>query len=74
MLLRCVSQYYLERMIHEMSNAPGLIWEGQQALDQFDQALQKIEELSTVTNRNYLIDLRQFIIWYESCWWEDRDG
>jgi len=43
---------------------------GQQALDQYRQALQQLEDLSPVTTRNYLSDLRQFIAWCE-CSWRD---
>lgn len=34
---------------------------GQQALDQYTQVLQQFEDLSAVTIRNYLSDLRQLI-------------
>jgi hypothetical protein len=36
-------------------------------LDQYRQGLQQ-EDLSPVTIRNYLSDLRQFIAWCEECW------
>src|ERR1700730_10125583 len=41
---------------------------GQQALDQYMQVLQHIEDLSPVMLRNYLSDLRQFIAWCEYSW------
>jgi len=37
---------------------------GQHALDQYAQALQHLEDLSPVTTRNYLSDLRQFMAWF----------
>ena len=40
---------------------PALSVEGQYALDHYAQALQRLEDLSAVTVRNYLSDLRQFI-------------
>src|SRR5258708_16736567 len=46
---------------------PILSEEGHQALDQYACTLQRIEDLSAVTIRNYLSDLRQFIAWCESC-------
>jgi len=41
---------------------------GQLALDQYTQVLQHLEDLSPVTLRNYLSDLRQFIAWCEYTW------
>jgi len=52
---------------------PALSVEGQQALDQYAYALQQVEDLSAVTTRNYLSDLRQFMAWCESCWHEEWD-
>ena len=49
---------------------PILSEEGQQALDQYAQVLQYLEDISPVTTRNYLSDLRQFIAWCE-CSWRD---
>lgn len=49
---------------------PLLSESGQQALDQYRQVLQQLEDLSPVTTRNYLSDLRQFIAWAEDCWHE----
>ncbi len=51
---------------------PILSVDGQQALDQYRQVLQQIEDLSPVTIRNYLSDLRQFIAWSESAWGEGQ--
>lgn len=53
---------------------PALSVEGQHALDHYAQALQRMEDLSAVTVRNYLSDLRQFIAWRECCFREERDG
>lgn len=47
---------------------PEISDDGQQALDLYRQALQLVEDLSAVTIRNYLSDLRQFIAWCESSW------
>jgi len=50
---------------------PLLSADGQLALEQYMQVLQPLEDLSPVTTRNYLSDLRQFIAWCECSW---RDG
>jgi site-specific recombinase XerD len=52
---------------------PLLSEEGQQTLDQYRQVLQQLEDLSPVTTRNYLSDLRQFIAWCECCWHERQE-
>ncbi len=52
---------------------PALSVEGQQALDQYTCALQQVEDLSAVTIRNYLSDLRQFMAWCESGWSVEQD-
>ena len=46
---------------------------GQHALDQYRQVLQQLEDLSLVTTRNYLSDLRQFIAWCEAYWNEGQE-
>lgn len=46
---------------------------GQQTLDQYRQVLQQFEDLSPVTTRNYLSDLRQFIAWCEAYWNEEQE-
>src|SRR3989442_15959537 len=51
---------------------PALSKGGQQALDHYASALRQVEDLSTVTIRNYLSDLRQFIAWCEGCWREEH--
>lgn len=52
---------------------PPLSVEGQQALDHYSYALKQVEDLSAVTIRNYLSDLRQFMAWCEGCWREEQD-
>lgn len=47
--------------------------DGQQVLEQYEQVLQQLEDLSPVTIRNYLSDLRQFIAWCEDCWHEEQE-
>ena len=47
--------------------------DGQCALKQYMQAIQQLEDLSPVTIRNYLSDLRQFIGWCEDCWREGQE-
>src|SRR5438270_4837275 len=51
---------------------PTLSVEGQQALDHYAYALKQVEDLSVVTIRNYLIDVRQFMAWCENCWHEEQ--
>lgn len=52
---------------------PALSVEGQQALNQYAYALRRVEDLTEVTIRNYLSDLRQFIAWCESGWSVEQD-
>jgi integrase/recombinase XerD len=52
---------------------PHLSEEGQQALAHYAHALQQIEDLSVVTLRNYLSDLRHFIAWCECQWREAQE-
>ena len=47
---------------------------GQQALEQYTQVLQHLEDISAVTIRNYLSDLRQFIAWCEDSWRDVQEG
>jgi site-specific recombinase XerD len=47
---------------------PMLSKNGQHALDQYRLVLRQREDLSPVTIRNYLSDLRQFIAWCECSW------
>ena len=50
---------------------PNLSVEGQQALGLYAETLRQMEDLSAVTVRNYLSDLRQFMAWCECCWREE---
>jgi integrase/recombinase XerD len=50
---------------------PVLSVEGQQILEQYTDALRQMEDLSAVTVRNYLSDLRQFMAWCECTWREE---
>jgi hypothetical protein len=52
---------------------PMLSADDQHALDQYTQVLQQIEDLSPITIRNYLSDLRQFIAWCEVSWHERQE-
>jgi integrase/recombinase XerD len=49
---------------------PALSVEGQLALAHYAYTLKQIEDLSVVTIRNYLSDLRQFMAWCEWSWQE----
>lgn len=51
---------------------PEISEDGQHALDQYRQVLQQLEDLSPVTIRNYLSDLRQFMAWCEYSWHEEQ--
>lgn len=53
---------------------PALSAEGQQTLDDYAYALQQVEDLSAVTVRNYLSDLRQFMAWCECSWRETQEA
>jgi integrase/recombinase XerC len=53
---------------------PHLSEEGLQALAHYAHALQQIEDLSAITLRNYLSDLRQFMAWCECQWQEAQEG
>src|SRR5947209_6304918 len=46
---------------------PLLSLSGEQALVQYEQALREQEDLTPVSIRNYLSDLRHFMAWYEAC-------
>src|SRR5450755_146799 len=53
---------------------PMLSTDGQHALEQYMPVLQHLEDLSPVTTRNYLSDLRQFIAWCEGFWSDRQEG
>lgn len=46
----------------------------QQTFDQYTHVLQDVEDLSAVTIRNYLSDLRQFMAWCEDGWCKRQNG
>ena len=48
--------------------------DGQEALDQYRQVLQQLEDFSPATIRNYLSDLSQFIAWRECSWYEEQEA
>lgn len=52
---------------------PRLSKDGQQALNQYRQVLQQYEDISPVTLRNYLSDLRLFAAWCEEHWREEQE-
>jgi integrase/recombinase XerD len=51
---------------------PMLSERGQLALDQYRQVLQQFEDISPVTIRNYISDLRQCIAWCEDSWCDEQ--
>lgn len=52
---------------------PAISHAGTEALNQYKAYLQHKEDMSQVTIRNYLSDLRQFIAWCEASWQEGKD-
>jgi integrase/recombinase XerD len=52
---------------------PVLSQAGELVLNRYDRRLRTEEDLSAVTIRNYLSDLRQFIAWCESFWRQGRE-
>jgi len=52
---------------------PALSSSGEQVLEQYERMLRTEEDLSPVTIRNYLSDLRQFAAWCESVWKQGRE-
>src|SRR5438094_9919742 len=52
---------------------PAISQAGIEALNQYKMYLQQSEDLSPVTIRNYLSDLRQFIAWCECSWHEGQE-
>ena len=53
---------------------PQLSADGKLALAQYEQVLKHPEDLSPVTMRNYLSDLRQLIAWSENYWCERQEN
>lgn len=69
---RCLLMF-LERERMPRTGLPTVSPTGQQALDAYERVLRNEEDLSTVTIRNYLSDLRQFIAWCELTWTRGRE-
>lgn len=53
---------------------PTISRDGMEALNRYEAYLQHMEDMSPVTIRNYLSDLRQFIAWCEAGWQEGQEG
>ncbi len=51
---------------------PALSVESLLVFDQYMHLLQRMEDLSIITIRNYYSDLQQFIAWCECCWREEQ--
>ncbi len=52
---------------------PALSSVGEQVLNQYEQHLRTEEDLTLVTIRNYLSDLRHFAVWCEAIWKQARE-
>lgn len=52
---------------------PRLTADDQQTLDQYEQVLRQLEDLSSITVRNYLSNSCPFISWCEAYWNEKRE-
>jgi site-specific recombinase XerD len=59
--------------IAKRAKRPTLSETGEHVLDQYEQWLRTEEDLTVVTIRNYLSDLRQFAVWCESSWKQGRE-
>jgi len=46
---------------------------GEQVLAQYEHQLRTKEDLAAATIRNYLSDLRHFVVWYESVWQQGQE-
>src|SRR5229473_8246534 len=46
---------------------------GEQVLAQYEHQLRTKEDLAAATIRNYLSDLRHFVVWYESVWQQRQE-
>ena len=55
------------------SPQPALSPSGERVLSRYEQRLRVEEDLSSVTLRNYLSDLRLFAAWCESTWQQGRE-
>ena len=59
--------------ITKRANRPVLSEPGEQVLTQYERRLRTEEDLSAVTIRNYLSDLRHFAAWCEAIWKRGRE-
>src|SRR5690348_11252694 len=59
--------------ITKRASRPALFEAGEQVLAQYEQRLRTEEDLTAVTIRNYLSDLRHFAAWCESIWKQGRE-
>jgi integrase/recombinase XerC len=59
--------------IAKRAKRPTLSSVGEQVLAQYEQRLRSEEDLTAVTIRNYLSDLRHFAAWCESTWKQGRE-
>jgi integrase/recombinase XerD len=59
--------------ITKRAKRPALSKAGEQALAQYEQRLRREEDLTAVTIRNYLSDLRHFAAWCEATWKQGRE-
>src|SRR2546421_630395 len=65
-----VSQW---RLAMKRTAQPALLYIGELALSSYEQYLRVEEDLSIVTIRNYLSDLRQFAAWCKQTWQHCRE-
>ncbi len=60
-------------MIAKRAKRPQLSGTGEHILEQYERRLRTEEDLTAVTIRNYLSDLRHFAVWCESNWKQGRE-
>jgi integrase/recombinase XerC len=68
-----MSAKVFQEMSMKRAAQPGLSSTGEFALSSYEQHLRLEEDLSAVTIRNYLSDLRQFAAWCELTWQHGRE-
>ncbi len=61
-------------MTAKRAGRPTLSSPGEQVLALYERRLRAEEDLTAVTIRNYLSDLRHFAAWCESTWKQGREG
>src|SRR5215467_4970900 len=61
-------------IIAKRAKRPALSKTGEHALEEYEQRLRTEEDLTAVTIRNYLGDLRHFAAWCEAIWKQGRAG